>query len=350
MKGYGMLDLNSAGWIEKERPACGPLDAIVRPIVVAPCSSDVHVLHGGSSVKKNLILGHEAVGVVDEAGGLVSKFKPGDTVVVPCCTPNWLAPGVQGEYNAHDEGLMQSFKFLGAKDGTFAEYFHVNQADANLVKLPEGVSPEAAVMTVDMMSTGLHGVENANIRFGDTVVVIGIGPVGLMSVAGAKLHGAGRIIAVGTRPNCVAAAKEYGATDIVSYKAGDIVAQVLDMTGSGADSVIIAGGGQETFRQAVDMTRAGGYISNVNFFDIKDVLSMPAYSWGLGMANKTIRGGFCPGGAVRIHKMLEMVKYGRIDTTRLISHRLHGFDKIPDAFELMDKKPADLIKPVVIID
>lgn len=350
MKGFGMLDLNKSGWIEKDRPTCGPLDAIVRPIVVAPCSSDVHVLHGGSGVKKDLILGHEAVGVIEETGDLVTKFKPSDTVVVPCVTPNWLAPGVQGEYNAHDEGLMQSFKFLGSKDGIFAEYFHVNQADANLVLLPEGVSPEAAVMTVDMMSTGLHGVENANIHFGDTVVVIGIGPVGLMAVAGAKLHGAGRIIAIGTRPNCVAVAKDYGATDIVSYKAGDIVAQVLEMTGGGADSVIIAGGTQETFRQAVDMTKAGGYISNVNFFDIKDVLSMPAYSWGLGMANKTIRGGFCPGGAVRIQKMLEMIKYGRIDTTKLISHRLHGFDKIPDAFELMDKKPADLIKPVVLID
>ena len=97
MKGFGMLDLNTAGWIEKQRPACGALDAIVRPTVVAPCSSDVHVLHGGSSVKKNLILGHEAVGIVDEVGSLVTKFKPGDAVVVPCVTPNWLAPGVQGE-------------------------------------------------------------------------------------------------------------------------------------------------------------------------------------------------------------------------------------------------------------
>lgn len=350
MKGFGMLGLNKAGWIQKDRPVCGPLDAIVRPTVLAPCSSDVHMLHGGSSVKENLILGHEAVGVVVETGQLVTKFKAGDTVVVPCVTPNWLAPGVQGEYNAHDEGPMQSFKFLGSKDGTFAEFFHVNQADANLVHLPDGISPEAAVMTVDMMSTGLHGVENANIRFGDTVVVIGIGPVGLMAVAGAKLHGAGRIIAVGTRPNCVAVAKEYGATDIVSYKEGDIVKQVFEMTGGGADSVIIAGGTQETLRQAVEMTKAGGTISNVNFFDIKDVLSMPAYSWGLGMANKTIRGGFCPGGALRIQKMLALIQYGRIDTTKIISHRLHGFEKIEDAFYLMDEKPKDLIKPIVIID
>lgn len=239
---------------------------------------------------------------------------------------------------------------MGSKDGTFAEYFHVNQADANLVLLPESVLPEAAVMTVDMMSTGFHGVENANVSFGDTVVVIGIGPVGLMAVAGSKLRGAGRIIAIGTRPNCVAIAKEYGATDIVSYKEGDIVEQVLSLTHGGADSVIIAGGNADSFRQAVDMTKPGGYISNVNFFDISDTLSMPAYSWGLGMANKTIRGGFCPGGALRIRKMLNMVANGRVDTTLLITHRYSGFEKIEEDFDIMDKKPRDLIKPVVFVD
>lgn len=237
-----------------------------------------------------------------------------------------------------------------SKDGTFAEYFHVNQADANLVLLPEAVAPEAAVMTVDMMSTGFHGVENANVCFGDTVVVIGIGPVGLMAVAGAKLRGAGRLIAVGTRPKCVEVAKEYGATDIVSYKDGDIVQQVMELTGDGADSVIIAGGNADSFRQAIEMTKPGGYISNVNFFDLKDVLSTPAYSWGLGMANKTIRGGFCPGGALRIQKMLNMVAYHRVDTTKLITHRFNGFEHIEDAFTLMDQKPRDLIKPVVFID
>ncbi|HCS75652.1 MAG TPA: NAD(P)-dependent alcohol dehydrogenase [Clostridiales bacterium] len=349
MKGYGMFSINNAGWIEKDRPVCGSLDAIVEPMVVAPCSSDTHVLHGGNGEKTNLILGHEAVGKIAEVGNLVKDFKPGDVVVVPCCTPNWLSLNTQGEYTAHDEGLMASFKFLGSKDGTFAEYFHVNQADANLVLLPEKVAPEAAVMTVDMMSTGFHGVENADIGFGDTVVVIGIGPVGLMAVAGSKLKGAGRIIAVGTRPNCVAVAKEYGATDIISYKEGDIVKQVLEMTKDGADSVIIAGGNAESFRQAVDMTKPGGCISNVNFFDLSETLAMPAFSWGLGMADKTIRGGFCPGGALRISKMLQMIENKRVDTTKLITHTFNGFDKIEDAFKLMDEKPRDLIKPVVFI-
>ncbi|URZ07090.1 NAD(P)-dependent alcohol dehydrogenase [Clostridium felsineum] len=350
MKGFGMLSINKSGWIEKEKPVCGPLDAIVHPTVLAPCSSDTHVFHGGSGEKSNLILGHEAVGKVVEVGNMVNNFKIGDTVVIPCTTPNWLSQNVQGEYNAHDEGLMKSFKFLGSKDGTFAEYFHVNQADANLVLLPENVLPEAAVMTVDMMSTGFHGVENANVSFGDTVVVIGIGPVGLMAVAGSKLRGAGRIIAIGTRPNCVAVAKEYGATDIVSYKEGDIVEQVMSLTHGGADSVIIAGGNVGSFKQAIDMTKPGGYISNVNFFDVSDTLAMPAYSWGMGMANKTIRGGFCPGGALRITKMLNMVANNRVDTTKLITHRFSGFEKIEDAFEIMDKKPSDLIKPVVFID
>lgn len=350
MKGFGMVTVEKSGWLEKERPVCGPLDAIIHPTVVAPCSSDTHTWHGGAGENENLILGHEAVGKVVEIGNLVTKFKVGDTVVVPCCTPNWLAENVQGKYNAHDEGLMKSFKFLLSKDGCFAEYFHVNQADANLVLLPEGVSQEAALMTVDMMSTGFHGIEMAEIDFGDTVVVMGIGPVGLMSVAGAKLRGAGRIIAIGTRPNCVKVAKDYGATDIVSYKDGDTVEQVLNLTGEGADAVIIAGGGADSLRQAVEMTKPGGYISNVEFFDIADTLSMPAYSWGLGMADKTIRGGFCPGGALRIKKMLEVIRNGRVDPAKMITHRYHGFDKIEDAFHIMDEKPRDLIKPVVYID
>ncbi|MBZ3936433.1 NAD(P)-dependent alcohol dehydrogenase [Methanimicrococcus blatticola] len=350
MKGYGMLSVNNVGWLEKEKPVAGPLDAILRPVAVAPCSSDTHTSHGGSGDQKNLILGHEAIGEVVEVGELVTRFKPGDIVVVPCCTPDWLSLGVQGKYNAHDKGLMASFKFLLSKDGVFAEFFHVNQADANLVKLPEGMDMAAALMTVDMMSTGFHGVEQAEIGFGDTVVVIGIGPVGLMAVAGAHLKGAGRLIAVGTRPNSIAVAKEYGATDIVSYKEGDIVEQIMKMTnGEGVDRVIIAGGKADTINQALNMLKPGGIVSNMNYFDASETFEIPAWEWGLGMSNKDIRGGFCPGGALRIEKMLEMIQYNRFDPAKLITHRFEGFDKIEDAFKMMDEKPADMIKPAVFI-
>jgi threonine dehydrogenase-like Zn-dependent dehydrogenase len=349
MRGFGMLGINDVGWIEKERPVCGPLDAIIRPTIVAPCSSDTHVSHGGTGPKTDLILGHEAVGIVDEVGSEVVRFKPGDLVAVPCVTPNWLSRGVQNHRSfSHDRGPFGSFKFLGEKDGVMAEYFHVNQADPNLAHIPDGVSQEAALMTVDMMSTGFHGVELADIGIGETVVVIGIGPVGLMAIAGAALRGASRILAVGSRPKAAEIAMAYGATEIVNYKDGDIYDQVMERTGGkGVHKTIVAGGDGESFGDAIRMTRPNGIISNVNFFDASDTLNIAALDWGLGMADKEIRGSFCPGGGKRIQRLCEMIHYKRIDPTLMITHRFEGMDKLPEAFELMDKKAPDLIKPIV---
>lgn len=351
MKGYGIVADDVGGWLDKEKPAAWPLDAILRPVLVAPCTSDLHSLHGGStSSRVGRILGHEAIGEVVEVGNLVKRIKVGDIVAVPASTPDWDSVGAQQGFASHDHGLMQGFKLLSQKDGVMAEFFHVNQADANLALIPEGVDRAAALMTVDMMSTGFYAVELSEVGYGDTVVVLGIGPVGLMAVAGAQLKGAGRIIAIGTRTNCVKVAREYGATDIVSYKDGDLVEQIISLTGGGADVVILAGGNQDSFAQAVRMARPTGRITNVNFFDVKDSLSMAAVDWGLGMADKTIRGGFCPGGRVRIEKLMELIKYGRVDAAKLITHTYNGFDKIEEAVKIMDEKPRDLIKPVVYID
>ncbi|MDR2709217.1 MAG: zinc-binding dehydrogenase [Elusimicrobiota bacterium] len=352
MKGYGMVKVGQAGWLEVERPTAGPLDALVRPTSVAPCSSDTHALHGGLGNVENLILGHEACGEVVEVGNLVKNFKPGDKVVVPCCTPDWLKLGIQGKGwdNAHDDGTpFGSFKFLKSEPGVWGEVFHVNDADANLVLLPENVKEDAALMTVDMMSTGFHGVELADIDWGDNVVVLGIGPVGLMCVAGAKLKGAARIIATGTRPICIDIAKQYGATDIVNYKNGRVPEQVQELLKGKADKVIIAGGGPETLAESLEMIKPTGTISNVNFFDPKDVFTIPAPLWDLGMGDVSIKGGFCPGGAERIRRLLNIIAAGRVDPSKMITQRFEGFDKIPEAFELMGKKGKDLIKPAVFI-
>jgi isopropanol dehydrogenase (NADP+) len=351
MKGYGMIRVGQAGWLENAKPIAGPMDAILRPVMVAPCSSDTHMMHGGSGPVENRILGHEAVGEVVEVGSMVKKFKVGDVVVVPCTTPDWEALGVQrkGGNNAHDCTTASSFKFLLAKDGVFAEFFSVNNADANLVLLPEGVPMEAALMTTDMMSTGMYGAEMANIQLGDTVVVFGIGPVGLMAVAGAALLGAGRIIAIGTRPNCVALAKEYGATDIVSYKDGDVVEQILSIAGDKVDSAIIAGGNAGTMNQALSVVRPNGSVSNINYLDATDAYHIPTPLVFMGMGDVTIRGGFCPGGAVRIQKLLNLIRAGRVHPEKMLNYKYEGFDKIPEAFDVMDKKPADLIKPMVKI-
>jgi threonine dehydrogenase-like Zn-dependent dehydrogenase len=351
MKGYAMLGINKTGWIEKEKPRCGNGDAIVRPIAVAPCTSDVHtVWEGALGDKHDLILGHEAVGEIVEIGSQVKDFKPGDKVIISAITPYWAAVESQAGYSVHSGGMLGGWQFSNTKDGVFGEFFHVNDADGNLALLPEELDPETATMLSDMVSTGLHGSELANVTFGDTVCVIGIGPVGLMGVAGAALSGASSIYAVGSRPNCAQVAREYGATDIINYKNGDILIQVMDKTkGRGVDKVIIAGGDVDTFIDAVKMVKPGGVIANINYLGTGDFIKIPRVEWGFGMAHKTIKGGLMPGGRRRMEKLASLLVTGRIDVSKLLTHRFEGFDKIEPALMLMKDKPKDLIKPVVTI-
>lgn len=190
----------------------------------------------------------------------------------------------------------------------------------------------------------------ADVQFGDTVLVIGIGPVGLMSVAGTALRGASIIIAVGTRKNCVEAAKLYGATDFVSYKNGTIEEQVLAMTdGKGVDKVVIAGGGCETFESAVKCLKPGGKIGNVNYLGSGTYVTVPRVEWGVGMGHKQINGGLMPGGRLRMEKLGALVAAGKLDVHPLASHVFEGWDHLEEALFMMRDKPADLIKPVVKI-
>ena len=250
----------------------------------------------------------------------------------------------------HSSGMLSGWKFSNFKDGVFGELFHVNDADGNLALLPSGMDLASASMLCDMVPTGFHGVELADVQFGDTVVVIGIGPVGLMAVAGAALRGASRIYAVGSRPNCIQIAKEYGATEIVNYREGDIVEQIMEKThGKGVDRIIIAGGDVDTFDQAIRMLKPGGRIGNVNYLGEGDYIRIPRVEWGCGMGHKTIAGGLMPGGRLRMEKLASLIETGKLDTSKLITHTFHGFDKVEEALMLMKDKPKDLIKPVVLM-
>lgn len=351
MKGYAMLGIGKTGWIEKDVPACGPLDAIVKPLAVSPCTSDIHtVWEGAIGERSDMILGHEAVGEVVEVGALVKSFRVGDRVLVPAITPDWNSVEAQAGYSMHSGGMLSGWKFSNFKDGVFAQYFHVNDAEGNLALLPDGVKIEDAVMLSDMAPTGFHGVELADVQFGDEVCVVGIGPVGLMSVAGAALRGASKLYAVGSRKNCAEAALKYGATDIINYREGDIVDQIMEKThGRGVDRVIVAGGDNDTFIQAVRMVKAGGKISNVNYLGSGDYLRIPRVEWGCGMGHKQLAGGLMPGGRLRMEKLAKLIETGRLDTSLLLTHRFEGFERIEDALMLMKDKPRDLIKPVVVL-
>lgn len=351
MKGFAMLSIGRTGWIEKGIPTCGPLDAICKPLALAPCSSDVHTVWAGAiGDRHNMILGHEAVGEVVEVGSLVKEFKVGDKVLVSAITPDWGSLEAQDGYAMHSSGMLSGWKFSNFKDGVFAEYFHVNEADANLALLPEGMDLGAACMIADMVPTGFHAVELADVQFGDNVAVIGIGPVGLMSVAGAAIRGAANIYAVGSRKNCSDLALEFGATEIINYKQGDIVEQILDRThGHGVDRVMIAGGDVKTMSQAIRMLKPGGKIGNVNYLGEGDNVLVPRTEWGCGMGHKQICGGLMPGGRLRSEKLARLVETARIHPEKLITHRFEGLENVEPALMLMKDKPADLIKPLVII-
>lgn len=351
MKGYAMLEIGKTGWIEKEAPVCGPLDAIVKPLAVSPCTSDIHtVWEGAIGQRHNMILGHEAVGEVVEVGSLVKDFKVGDRVIIPAITPDWSALESQNGYSMHSGGMLAGWKFSNFKDGVFSELFHVNEADGNMALLPDSLNPADAVMLADMVPTGFHGVELADVQFGDSVCVIGIGPVGLMAVAAAAIRGASDLYAVGSREICAKVAKEYGATDVINYRQGDIVEQIMEKThGNGVDRIVIAGGDVDTFDQAIRMLKPGGVIGNVNYLGAGDYIKIPRLDWGCGMGHKTIRGGLMPGGRLRMEKLASLMVTGRLDTSKLLTHKFNGFEHMEEALMLMKDKPKELIKPVVIL-
>ena len=350
MKGFAMLKIGETGWVTKDAPVCGPLDAICRPLALAPCTSDVHTVWAGAiGDRHNMILGHEAVGEVVEVGSLVRDFKVGDKVLVSAITPDWGSMQAQEGYAMHSGGMLAGWKFSNFKDGVFGEFFHVNEADANLAHLPEGMDLGAACMISDMVPTGFHGAELADVQYGDNVAVIGIGPVGLMSVAAAALRGAANLYAVGSRKNCADLALEFGATRIVNYREGDIVEQILDANHGPVDKIIVAGGDNDTFDQAIRMLKPGGKIGNVNYLGEGDYVKLPRAEWGCGMGHKQICGGLMPGGRLRSEKLARLVQTNRIHPEKLITHKFSGLESVEPALMLMKDKPRDLIKPLVIV-
>lgn len=349
MKAFVLKEQGVVGWHDAPAPILTDYGAILKPIAMTPCSSDVNTVYKGSKKEPNLILGHECVARVVEVGKEVKDFTVGEVVAVPAITPDWRALGIQECNFGHASAPFSGHQLGRTFPGAFAELFSVPDADTTLAKIPEGVTLEQALMSVDVMTTGFTAAENADIKFGDTVVVMGIGAIGLMAIAGAKMLGAAEIIAVGSREKNCALAYEYGADAVLDYHLCDLVQEVMKRTkGVGADSVIVCGGNDDTFRQAFDMVRYGiGVVSNVNYFGGTGDLPFPKFSGGRGMAGKTLHTSLAKGGRVRIERLLKLIQHGRVDPGKLVTHRLSGLEAIEDAFYMMRDKPSGLIKVMV---
>ena len=319
MEAFALVERNRAEIINAQRPVLkSEYNAILTPMAISVCTSDVNTVYGSGSKKPdNLILGHEAVARVVKVGENVRDFREGDIVAVPSMTPNFHDKDIQ-DGNLLHAGANFSANTLGrSTPGVFAREFEVADANLNLALLPDGVSLGSALMCTDMATTGFTGAERVN--FGDTVVVLGIGGVGLMAICGAALRGAGRIIAVGSRGVSIPLAYDYGASEVISYKDHNIVEYVLKATnGKGADVVIIAGGNDRTFSDAIDMVRYGvGKVVNLKLFTGDGSMEIPKFSSGRGMSGKSIYMELGKGGRVRMERLLSMVKYKRFEPDKM---------------------------------
>jgi threonine dehydrogenase-like Zn-dependent dehydrogenase len=347
LKSFVMTGLDKVGFADKPVPQAGPGDAVIKTTRALICTSDTHTVHGAIGERQNLTLGHEAVGIVHEVGLGVRWFKPGDRVVAGAITPDWGDLASQAGHPSQSGQALGGWKFANVKDGTFAEFFHVNEADANLAAIPDEVPDEAAVYCTDMMSTGFMAAENADIPIGGSVAVFAAGPVGLMAIAGARLRGAGLIIAVDSVPARQELACFYGADVIVDHTKADAVLDILELVdGIGVDAAIEALGSEQTLQNCVKVTRPGGTIFNAGYHGHGDFVSIPRVEWGVGMAEKTIKTGLCLGGRLRMQRMLRIIQAGRVDPTRMTTHTF-SFSELPRAFELMDKKLDGVIKPLI---
>lgn len=348
MKAFVMLGIGGTGFMEKPIPAPGPNDAIIKTTAALVCTTDCHLVAGTFGEQTNLTLGHEAVGIVHKIGAAVRTVKKGQRVAVNATTPCFSCHACQRGYTSQCNGLIAGWRMAHTKDGSFAEYFHVNNADANLALIPDSVSDEAACYTTDMMAIGFKGIQEARIPIGGSVAIFGQGPVGLMATAAARLLGAATIIAVDKRSNRLELSKFFGADITLNFTEVDPDEEILDITnGIGVDASLEAIGSQMALDSCVRVTRSGGNIVNLGVHSDGPTIDLLSTPLSIQKKALTIRNALSPGGRERMQRLLKLVDMKRIDPTRLTTHTFR-FHELNKAFEMMGSKDDNIIKPLIV--
>lgn len=467
MKALVLKGKGNIAYIEKARPTLAAAHgALLKPLLVSPCTSDVHTIWQGSPKRPDLTLGHEVIARVEEVGTEVTDFHVGDVVAVSAITPDWSQPDVEENY-AHAGHNFSAHMLGNTIDGAFQELFYLPCADRNLAHIPDGVTLEDALMCVDVLQTGFTAVEEAGVKPGDTVVVMGIGAIGLAAILGAKLAGACTIYAVGSRPEntriaesmsdgdpvmsahgvpevstggditspsmaaedgseqradavspaCAAAVPGDGHVqapaqsgchvEVLNYRqlhcplpqgmhplanstGSPVVNYVLTKTQTkGADKVLICGGDDLAFPQAIDMVKYGtGVVSNVMYYgadldtqggelktleamnsaetyltstaaaeaqaagdvlrkahtvtlnDNIDCIQIPKFSIGRGMAGKTLKFSLSRGGRQNLERVMRIVQESGVHPSIFITEHYDGLDQIAQAIDDMKERKA----------
>ncbi len=307
-----------------------PEDAVVRVDAFTICGTDLHILRGDvPEVQPGRVLGHEAVGTVTAVGDGVRTVQAGDRVLMSCISScgrcRFCREGRYGQCLGGGGWLLGHLV-----DGVQAESVRIPFADGSVHRLPDGVTDEAALMLADILPTSYEvGALNGGVRPGDTVVIVGAGPIGLAAVLSAGLYSPLQTIVVDPVESRRAAATAFGADRVLSPD-DDVAAVVRELTGGlGADVAIEAVGLPGAFDLAVSVVRPGGRVANVGVHGAPTTLHLEE----LWIKDVTITTGLVD--TTSTPMLLSMLQAGRLDLSRMVTHRF-GFDEVPQAYDLFD--------------
>lgn len=329
--------------VEKPKPSLvKPTDVIVKITKTTICGTDLHILTGDvPAVTEGRTLGHEGIGIVEEVGSAVNNFKVGDRVLISCITSCGKCDNCKKGLYAHceDGGWILGHLI----DGTQAEYVRIPHGDNSLYHIPEGVDEEALVMLSDILPTGLEiGVLSGQVKPGDTVAIVGGGPVGLAALLTAQFYSPAEIIMIDLDDNRLEVAKKFGATKVVNSSDGKAVEKVLELTGKkGVDVAIEAVGIPTTFLICQEIISAGGHIANVGVHG----KSVELHLEKLWIRNITITTGLVSTNSTPM--LLKTVKSGKLKPEQLVTHRF-TFDDIEKAYDVFSNAAQNKALKVII--
>ena len=316
--------------------------AVVRIERAGICGSDLHIYHGhGFSPEPGYVIGHESVGEVVEVGSHVRRFEVGDRVLVPGSTGCATCAACRSGHVARCENSAMGCYGLGhALPGSQSEAVAVPAADTGLALIPDGISDEQALLLTDNLPTAWFGARRAGIAAGDTVAVVGLGPVGLCAVSSAFAMGAARVFAIDLVPSRRAHAETLGAEAI---DADDPVEAVRERTqGLGADCALEAVGADATIRLAMQLVRTEGSVSVVGVnqttnFDFNMALAqVKSLSFHIGLCSVQ----------TELPSLIPLVQSGRIDPANTVSHRM-GLSEGAEAYRIFAARSDDVRKVVL---
>jgi alcohol dehydrogenase len=326
-------------------PKPGPGEAVIRVTLTTVCGTDLHILKGEYPVRPGLVIGHEPVGVIHELGVGIAGYETGDRVLVGAITPCGQCGFCLSGNLSQCGGAIGGWKFGNTINGAQAEYLLVPHAQANLAKIPDDLTDEQVVLLADIASTGISAAESADLQIGDTAAVFAQGPIGLCATAGAKLKGAGLIIAVESDPVRIRMARRMGADIVVNQNEVDVVTEIRKLTaGRGVDVAIEALGTQATFENALRVLRPGGTLSSLGVYSGK--LMIPVEGFAAGLGDHKIVTTLCPGGKERMRRLMELVRHGRLDLVPFLTHSF-TLDKIGEAYKLFGERGDGVIKVAI---